>query len=240
MVKPKIIIGHLYPKQMNVYGDMGNVITLTYRLEQRGFDVSYKPIDSVSELQKAKVDILVGGGGQDSNQDVVQLDLTRNKQLLKQLAEDGMPMLMICGLYQLFGHRFIVSESHVIEGIGVLDIETKAGDTRLIGNVVAKSSFGVLVGFENHSGRTFLSDGASPLATVVKGAGNNGETRDEGAIYNNVFGSYLHGPCLAKNPQFADEIIKRSFSQKGLSTELTAIDDSIEKRAAALAMRRPR
>lgn len=236
----EIKIAHLYPRQMNVYGDMGNIITLRYRLESRGYKVNYVPIDDVSQLKFVKPDIIVGGGGQDSNQDVVQENLLKNKTLLKNQADSGVVMLMICGLYQLFGHRFIVNEGHIIEGAGVLDLETTAGDTRLIGNVVADSKWGRLIGFENHSGRTVLGSSVKSLAKVIKGAGNNGETGEEGAVYNNVFGSYLHGPGLAKNPEFADELIKRALRNKGLSSELVALDDSVERMAAKLAAKRPR
>lgn len=235
-----VTIGHLYPRQMNVYGDMGNVITLRYRLEARGFKVVYTPVDDVKDLKSTRPDILIGGGGQDSNQDLVQKNLVNNKLLLTSLADDGAVMLMICGLYQLFGHRFIVSDDHHIEGIGLLDLETVAGESRLIGNVVADSAWGRLVGFENHSGRTQLGAGVEPLATVISGAGNNGETKDEGAVHLNVFGSYLHGPCLAKNPEFADELIKRSLANKGLPTELAELDDSLEHHAARIAAKRPR
>lgn len=236
----EITIAHLYPKQMNVYGDMGNIITLRYRLESRGYKVNYVGVDDVSQLKFVKPDIIVGGGGQDSNQDVVQENLLKNKTLLKNQADSGVVMLMICGLYQLFGHRFIVNKEHVIEGAGVLDLETTAGEVRLIGNVVADSKWGKLVGFENHSGRTVLGSGVEPLAIVTKGAGNNGETKDEGAIFNNVFGSYLHGPCLAKNPVFADELIKRALKNKGVSDDISSLDDSVEHMAAKLAAKRPR
>lgn len=235
MVKRRIVIGHLYPKQMNVYGDMGNVITLKYRLEARGIAVEYKPIDSIAELKDNKVDILIGGGGQDSNQDVVQADLIKHRQILRDLAEADTVMLMICGLYQLFGHRFIVSEDHVIKGIGIFDLETRASENRLIGNVVVDSPFGRLVGFENHSGRTTLGSEVKPLGTVIRGAGNNGETNDEGAVYKNVFGSYLHGPCLVKNPQFADELIKRALG----NNDLALLDDRLELKAAEVARKRP-
>lgn len=236
----EITIAHLYPKQMNVYGDMGNIITLRYRLESRGYKVKYEPVDDVAQLKFIKPDIIIGGGGQDSNQDVVQKNLVMNKTLLKNMAENGVVMLMICGLYQLFGHRFIVSDDHVIEGIGLLDLETRAGETRLIGNVVAESAWGTLVGFENHSGRTTLGSGVEPLAIVKKGAGNNGESKDEGAIYKNVFGSYLHGPCLAKNPVFADELIQRALKNMGIEENLNPLDDDFEAMAAKYASKRPR
>ncbi len=239
-MKQVITIGHLYPKQMNVYGDMGNIITLRYRLESRGMKVEYVPIDTAAMLRSTKVDILIGGGGQDSNQDVVQGDLLKNKEVLLEMAEKGTVMLMICGLYQLFGNKFIVSDEHEIKGIGLLDIETRAGDERLIGNVVVESEWGKLVGFENHSGRTTLGSGVKPLGRVIKGAGNNGGSLDEGAVYHNVFGSYLHGPMLAKNPQFADELIKRALKLSGDNTVLEQLDDDFERRAALVAAKRPR
>lgn len=239
MVK-KIVIGHLYPKQMNVYGDMGNVITLRYRLEQRGFSVEYAPLNTLSDLKKAKADVLIGGGGQDSNQGLVQDDLTKHAVELRAHIEDGVVGLMICGMYQMFGHRFILPDGVEIPGAGILDLETQAGEARLIGNIVVESEYGKLVGFENHSGRTYLGSGLQPLGTVLKGAGNNGEDGQEGAMYKNIFGSYMHGPALAKNPLLADELIKRVFRRKGQNDILEPLDDFIEHQAAALAMKRPR
>lgn len=236
----KIIIGHLYPKQMNVYGDMGNVITLRYRLERRGIRVEYRPLDTLKDLSNIKPDIIIGGGGQDSNQGLVQSDLLKYAAQLKDQCEDGLVGLMICGMYQMFGHRFILPEGSEIPGAGILDLETKAGESRLIGNITIQSKFGKLVGFENHSGRTYLGSGLVPLGTVEKGAGNNGEDGKEGVMYKNVFGSYMHGPALAKNPGLADELIRRVLERRGLASNLEPLDDFIEYQAAAIAMKRPR
>jgi CobQ-like glutamine amidotransferase family enzyme len=240
MVKQKIIIGHLYPKQMNVYGDMGNVITLRYRLEQRGYEVAYEALNTLAEMKYQKIDILVGGGGQDSNQGLIQNDLQKYAGELKSQCDDGLVTLMICGMYQLFGHRFVLADSTEIAGAGILDLETKAGESRLIGNVVTQSKFGKLIGFENHSGRTYLGSGLAPLGKVLKGAGNNGEDQFEGAVYKNTFGTYMHGPVLAKNPQFADELLTRALAKKGISESLNPLDDFIEHQAARFAMKRPR
>lgn len=240
MVKKTFVIGHLYPRQMNVYGDMGNVITLRYRLEQRGYDVSYVPLDSLGELAKNKVDVLIGGGGQDSNQGVVQNDLHKHAAELRRQCDDGLVTLMICGMYQLFGHRFLLADGTEIAGAGILDLETRAGDSRLIGNIITQGEFGKLVGFENHSGRTYLGANLKPLGKVLKGVGNNGEDVTEGAVYKNTFGTYMHGPVLAKNPQFADELIVRSLKNKGIDETLIPLDDFIEHQAARLAMKRPR
>jgi CobQ-like glutamine amidotransferase family enzyme len=236
----KMVIGHLYPKQMNVYGDMGNVITLRYRLEKRGFNVEYTSLHSLRELKEVRPDILLGGGGQDSNQGLVQSDLLKYARDLKSYCDDGLVGLMICGMYQMLGHRFILPGGSEIGGVGILDIETKAGEDRLIGNVAINSPFGRLVGFENHSGRTYLGAGLTPLGKVMKGAGNNGEDKTEGVICNNIFGTYMHGPALAKNPAFADELIRRTLLTKGVSSELEPLDDFIEHQAAAIAAKRPR
>ena len=235
-----ITIAHLYPKQMNVYGDMGNIITLQYRLEARGFDVRYKAIDSLSEFKPSDVDILIGGGGQDSNQGLIQSDLLKHKEKLIAACNEGVPMLMICGMYQMFGKKFVLPNGAEIAGIGLLDIETRAGEDRLTGNIVVNTPFGKLVGFENHSGRTYLGDDVEPLGKVIKGAGNNGTDETEGVIYKNVFGSYMHGPGLAKNPAFADEIIRRALVRRGQSGELEPLEDFYELKAASTAMKRPR
>ena len=235
-----LVIGHLYPKQMNVYGDMGNILTLQYRLQQRGIEGVYVAVDSLKTISEQKIDILVGGGGQDSNQELVQNDLNKYSSELVKQCEDGMVALMICGMYQLFGNKFILLDGSEVAGICFFDMETRAGHDRLIGNVVVRSDYGRLVGFENHSGRTYLQGGLVPLGRVTKGAGNNGEDGTEGAIRKNVFGTYMHGPGLAKNPQLADELISRALVRKYGAADLVHIDDSIEHWASKVASKRPR
>lgn len=239
-MKQVIVIGHLYPKQMNVYGDMGNVITLQYRLKARGIETDYVELDSIDDIKKTKVDILIGGGGQDSNQGLIQKDLLSGAKDLKKLCDQGLVCLMICGMYQLFGTKFITSEGNELVGAGIIDVETRASDDRLIGNVVIDSKWGKLVGFENHSGRTYLGSEVKQLGEVIKGAGNNGSDKSEGCVVNNVFGTYMHGPVLAKNPEFADELISRALVQQGQSGDLEPIDDSLEHLAAKVAVTRPR
>lgn len=236
----QIVIGHLYPKQMNVYGDMGNIITLRYRLTTRGFSVRYAAIDSLKDLAKIGPDIIIGGGGQDANQALVQEDLLAFEKELKALCEDGVVGLMICGMYQMLGHRFVLPDDTQIKGVGIFDIETVAGEDRLIGNIVVDSQFGKLVGFENHSGKTYLGAHTTSLGKVLKGAGNNGEDGLEGVIDGNIFGTYLHGPALAKNPIFADELISRALARKGYTQDLLPLDDTLELRAAKIAEKRPR
>jgi CobQ-like glutamine amidotransferase family enzyme len=240
MVDKVINVGHLFPRQMNVYGDMGNVITLRYRLESRGIGFKYHTIDSIKDMKGVELDIVVGGGGQDSNQDFVQSDITKNSEILIKEFNNGLVGLMICGMYQLIGKKFVTSDGNVIIGAGLLDIETIADRDRLIGNVVIDSPFGELVGFENHSGKTYLGSRMEPLGLVVKGAGNNGKDKTEGVIYKNFFGSYLHGPLLAKNPTLADELIKRALLRKYKDPTLSKLNDDLEHRAHESAKSRPR
>lgn len=214
----------LYPNEMNIYGDTGNVIVLKQRLLWRGIDAEVifhhpgKPWNHTP-------DIIVGGGGQDSGQRKVFTDLLENRKILHDLADAGVPMLMICGLYQLFGHRFITHDGDDMPGIGIFDAETRATDQRLIGNVAVKTDFGTLVGYENHSGQTTLLGNQKPFGQVVKGYGNNATEKHEGAVYKNVYGTYMHGSLLPKNPAFADELIGQALKNRGQTIALTPLDD---------------
>ncbi len=231
---------HLYPKEMNIYGDTGNRRVLQKRLEWRGRVVETTLIGIGDTLPK-DVDIIIGGGGQDAGQEVVQNDLEEKAADLHKLADNGVVMLMVCGLYQLFGRRFITNEKKEIKGIGVLPLETIAGPARLIGNTLYTTEWGEIVGYENHSGLTYLDNADQALGRVIKGAGNNGQDGNEGCIVNNVFGTYSHGPVLSKNPHLADELIRRALVRKyGEDTVMPVLDDSLEQQAAKLAKLRSR
>jgi hypothetical protein len=236
-MKNKIRILHLYPKDMNIYGDNGNVLVIQKRLKWRGIEteiLKYNPGDKFPD----DVDIIIGGGGQDSGQLKVQDNLLKIGPILHELANKNVPMLMICGLYQLFGHYFKTLEGVEIKGIGLLDITTVGNNERLIGNIVCKSKkFGEIVGYENHSGQTFLGKNVTPLSTVVQGAGNNMSDKYEGAIYNNVIGTYLHGSLLPKNPHIADFLISKALENKGLDISLKSIDDSLSDKARKVALK---
>jgi CobQ-like glutamine amidotransferase family enzyme len=230
----------LYPRDMNIYGDWGNTLVLKRRLEWHGYTVnlmSYNPGDKFPE----HVDLIVGGGGQDSGQSKIGADLIAIGPRLKELADDGVPMLMICGLYQQFGHFFRTKDGETIKGIGLLDIETVGGDERMIGNIVTSSDdFGLIVGYENHSGLTTLGPKATPLGTVIRGAGNNNADTTEGARYRNVIGTYLHGSILPKNPLIADWLIEQAVSRKYGTFNATVVDDRFAELARDVAQRRPR
>jgi CobQ-like glutamine amidotransferase family enzyme len=202
-----IDILHLYPNELNTYGDHGNSLTLRRRLEWHGLSPVIHFHHPGSKLPQ-QIDVVIGGGGQDSAQADVQADILRIGDKLKELAQAHVPMLLICGTYQLFGHRFVTQSGAEIKGIGIFDAETIAGPKRMIGNVMVETESGTLLGFENHSGQTFLGSGQAALGKVVRGGGNNGRDKTEGARTMNVFGTYLHGPVLPNNPKFCDELIQ--------------------------------
>ena len=225
---------------MNIYGDWGNTLVLKRRLEWHGYQVKlleYNPGDTFPD----DVDLLVGGGGQDSGQAKIGADLLKIGPKLQRLADDNIPMLLICGLYQQFGHFFKTKDGEIIKGIGLLDIETVGGDERMIGNIVTSSDeFGLIVGYENHSGLTTLGSGAIPLGKVIRGAGNNGKDETEGARYKNVIGTYLHGSLLPKNPSLADWLIEQAVTRKYGEFNSTVIEDRFAEQARKVALTRPR
>ena len=234
-----IEIVHLYPKDMNIYGDTGNVQVLKMRLKWRGIGAKVTMVETGQPIPQS-ADIIVAGGGQDKGQILVQDDLQSKRIDLNAMAKDGVVMFVVCGTYQLFGHRFITHLDESILGIGVFDAETIAGQTRHIGNILIKTPYGELIGYENHSGNTMLANGQKPLGTVISGIGNNDKDKTEGAIVHNVFGTYLHGPLLPKNPALADELLRRALVRKYGDAMLDGLDDSMAEKAAEIAKSRPR
>lgn len=237
--KKPLKILHLYPEQMNIYGDWGNVLTILRRSQWHGYAPRVLSHHPGKPLPK-DVDIIIGGGGQDSGQSKVQDDLLSISDELHALADEQVPMLMVCGLYQLFGHFFETASGERIAGISMFDLETYGGPKRLIGNVLTETPFGEMVGYENHSGLTILGDDQPGLGRVIKGAGNNGKDRTEGAIYKCVFGTYLHGSLLPKNPTFSDALIEAAAIHRYGSFEATVIDDRFAELARTVAKKRPR
>jgi len=231
---------HLYPREMNIYGDTGNVLVLRRRLQWRGLPVEVVAV-SIGDPLPHDADILLGGGGQDAAQGEIGADFAGRGAELRAMADDGVVMLTICGTYQMLGHEFVTQEGRRIPGVGVLDVVTHGQAERLIGNnFVDTADVGRLVGYENHSGLTELGPGVRPLGTTQSGLGNNGRDRSEGAVRDNVIGTYLHGPVLAKSPRFADELLRRALSRRGLDTDLEPLDDTLPEQAARVAAARPR
>lgn len=238
-------IAHLYPEQMNIYGDRGNILTLVQRCRWREIEVRVDAIKPGQVVDWAQYDLAFFGGGQDSGQSLIADDFVqRHGASLKAALDDGLVMLAICGGYQLLGHYFLTHTDEKLPGIGALDVHTVGGDKRLIGNIMVEPGQLApppqpgaptdqrLVGFENHSGRTYLGAGVRPLGRVLRGYGNNGEDGTEGAVYRNTHGCYMHGSLLPKNPHFADHLLSLALERRyGARTTLTPLNDALELRA---------
>ena len=224
----KLRIGHLYPKLLNIYGDGGNIITLKKRAEWREIEVEVHEINS-GDVWLGEHDIYFIGGGQDMQQIEVSNELQRHKDFLTAERDRGAVFLGICGGYQLLGHYYQPHEGDKLMGISLIDAYTVAGHNRFIGNVTVKTEYEfapTLVGFENHSGLTYLHGDTKPIGTMVTGNGNNGQDKTEGGRYKNVFGTYMHGSFLPKNPKFADYLLELALGEK-----LPPLDDTIEDNA---------
>ena len=227
-------ICHLYPDVMNLSGDRGNVICMEKRLAWRGIDVVDSGVAIGDALHAGDCDLFFLGNGQPFEQKLLLEDLAGEKTAqLKAAAEDGVPFLAICGGYQLLGNSYTGADGQTVEGLGILDVQTKCEGKRLVGDyaIACNDPETTLVGFENHAGKTWLGSGVKPLGTTVEGHGNNGTDKTEGARYKNVFGSYAHGSLLPKNPALCDHILKLALERKYGTVELAPLDDTFALRA---------
>lgn len=236
----KLKIAHLYPERMSIYGDYGNVIALSQRINWRGLKSEVVGVEIGNKLP-VDMDIIFIGGGQDKGQVAVAEDLMLREHQLHDFVESGGPLLSICGGYQLLGEYFISNDYGELPGVKIFNIITKATDTRMVGNIVVHSEkFGQLVGFENHSGATEFVGRAQALGVVNKGFGNNSKDKLEGIIYKNAIGSYMHGPFLPKNPIVCDWLIAQALVRRGEDLELSKLDDTIEDNAHKVSLKRPK
>lgn len=225
----KITIGHFYPDLLNLYGDRGNILAIKKRCEWRGIEAEVKEFSTDDAVDFSDLDIVFIGGGSDREQLIVCKRLKEIQKDISDYAENDGVILAVCGGYQLLGHYYQL-EKEKIEGLSLLNIYTVAGQKRLIDNVIIESDFGTIVGFENHGGRTYIGD-HKPLGKVLYGNGNNGEDGQEGVLYHNVFGTYLHGPILPKNPNLTDELITRALTRRYGTADLSPLNDEIELQA---------
>lgn len=246
----KLIIGYLYGDLMNIYGDTGNIIALKKRAEWRGIEVEVKNISVGDKLKPGEVDIFFFGGGQDQNQIEVAKDLEKHAQVIKEEIERGVPLLSICGGYQLLGEYYQPFDGPKLPGVGIFPAYTEASHERMIGNIVIKPTDTpihrytvnniviaslpnpLIVGFENHSGKTYLRKGAQSFGKIITGYGNNGQDKMEGCQYKNAIGCYMHGSLLPKNPELADWLIQKALEVKyNKEIELQPLDDDLENQA---------
>ena len=256
----RITICYLYPDLMSIYGDRGNVMALTARARWRGIDVEVirHSIDADADLESA--DLFFFGGGQDTQQVAVGEHLRGSTGArLRAAVEGGAALLAICGGYQLLGHYFRTGTGEEIRGISLLDLHTVAGNRRFIGDVVVdvdeqdvravaglssaapEPARRTLVGFENHSGLTYLGPGLHPLGRMSVGCGNNGRDGTEGAVWRACIGCYLHGSLLPKNPALTDLLLEAALKHRtGVAQPLPLLDDSLEDEARAAVIARVR
>ncbi|MGN6816850.1 MAG: type 1 glutamine amidotransferase [Solirubrobacterales bacterium] len=227
----------LYPEQMNIYADRGNIIFLQRRCEWRGIGFSHAGVGPGENFDPGAHDLLYIGGGQDRDQRAVAADMVATKrQAIAAAADDGAVLLAVCGGYQLLGHSYQLDEER-LPGLGIADLETvRDPGPRLIGNVTIEADLGtgpqLIAGFENHGGRTYLGPGAQPLGRVVSGHGNNDRDGLEGVHRGNVIGTYLHGPLLPKNAWLADHLIALALERRhGARPELEPLPDDLERAA---------
>ena len=234
-------ICHLYPDLLNLYGDRGNVIAFAQRCRWRGIAVEVMEINIGEPVDFSEVDFLFLGGGSDREQTLMARDLMTRKEGLQAAIENDLVVLAICGGYQMLGQYYLTQEGQEIPGLGLLNLYTRAGNKRLIGNAVIEIIIHgervQVAGFENHSGQTFINE-LKPLGKVLSGYGNNGQDGTEGARYKNVFCSYLHGPLLPKNSRLTDLFIGLALARRELDSRLTPLNDELEQMAAGVISKR--
>ena len=232
---------HLYPDHLNIYADRGNIAVFRRRLEWRKLSLEVFEV-GLGDPIPADCHLYYLGGGQDRDQMLVAKDLAQKADPLRQAAEEGAVVLGVCGGYQLLGHGYTTSDGRRMPGIGLLDLETTAGDSRLIGDVVLDVTLNgqtnTVVGYENHAGRTHLGGGCTPLGHLRRGHGNNGADGCEGAVAGRLVGTYLHGPLLPKNPWLADTLLGWAMDHAGSPVDLEPLDDDLEQAAHAVAQTR--
>ena len=226
-------ICHMYPDVLNLYGDRGDIICPSRRLQWRGIGVQVTRLPIGRQAALSGFDLVFIGGGQDFEQQVLLEDLHRGKDReIRAAVEDGLPFLAICGGYQMLGSYYETFDGQRCDFIGALDLYTVGSKKRMIGNYKfqcePEAGGSLVVGFENHSGKTRLGGSVRPLGKVLSGYGNNGEDGTEGAHYKNVFGTYSHGPLLPKNPAFCDHLLQTALERKYGRAELEPLDDAAE------------
>ncbi len=228
----KIKIAHMYPELLNLYGDKGNITALVKRLKWRGIDAEVKEFQLSDKIDFKDTDIVFLGGGSDREQALVCKRLVENKEAITDYVENNGTLMAVCGGYQLLGKYYKIGND-IIEGLSIADFYTEQKEGRLIGKVIIQSSLydGLIVGFENHGGRTFTGD-INALGSVKHGCGNNGKDKKEGVVYKNVIGTYLHGPVLPANPKLTDYILNCAIEKRYGKFELSPLDDSAENAAA--------
>lgn len=234
-------ICHLYPTLMSVAADRGNLFSLQRRCQWRGIKTEVSPVYVRQTPDFTQYDLILIHGAADREMELAARDIQLKAASLQEAAEAGVTFLCVCAGYQLMGHYYQPSEGERLKGVGILDLHTEGSSQRFMTHMAMECRFtynqhNVLVGYENHSGRTYLGQNLEPLGKVLAGWGNNGRDGGEGAQYKNVFASYLHGPLLPKNPWFTDYLIEQALSHRYGPLTLEPLDDAIEDAAHKAAL----
>jgi len=238
-----IRVGHLYPDYLNIYADRGNIAVLAARARARDHELDVLAIGMGDPVPAGEIDLFYIGGGQDREQALVAADLAAKGPALHEAVSAGAAFLAVCGGYQLLGRFYRGRAGVELPGIGLLPLHTVAGERRMIGDVLLDCAWAgeTLAGFENHAGRTFLDGGAESLGRVVHGFGNDGASGFEGCRMGHVYGTYLHGPLLPRNPWFADRILVDALAHRtGEEAHLEPLSDVLEREAHRVSAARAR
>lgn len=226
----ELTVYHFMPDKLNLYSDIGNIIALKQRAKWHNIKLNVVDINETEGVTLDECDIFFIGGGSDREQSLATAELSKIKDTLKAAIEDGMPGLTVCGGYQFLGTKYITPDGTELDGLGILDFYTTSQKERLTGDIVIESeTFGTIVGFENHGGRTHHDFGT--LGRVTHGYGNNDTDKKEGIHYKNLLGTYLHGPILPKNHELTDYLLEKACERKGIPFELRELDNTEEEAA---------
>ncbi len=231
-MKSEMRVLHMYGDMLDLYGDSGNMEVLRYRCGKRGIKCQVDGYSLGGELPDlSKYDLIYIGGGADLEQQHISADLLRCKEAIKKAYEGGTFLFLICGGYQLMGKYYRDADGNEIPGLGLFDYYTVAPASRrkrCISNIVVRTKFADVVGFENHGGQT--QGVKTPLGEVLFGNGNCSKSQYEGYFEENVIATYMHGPCLSKNPELADYMIGYCLGRDGSPDPLAQLDDTLEKK----------
>ena len=239
-----IRVGHLYPDYLNIYADRGNIAVFAKRAAWRGHEIDVMAIGMDDPIVPGAHDLYYVGGGQDREQFLVAENLAaKAAPLIEAVVDGGAALLAVCGGYQLLGRGYKGFHGEEMPGVGLLPLETIAGKTRMIGDVLLETDLvGPVAGFENHAGRTYLDAGAEALGRVVSGHGNDGESGEEGCRLGRAIGTYLHGPLLPRNPRLADWLLQEAIAHRtgGEAPQFEPVGDELEAQAFAVSAQRAR
>ncbi len=231
-------VGLVYPELLGTYGDRGNAIVLVERCRRRDIAAEYVEVPAGAPIPDS-LDVYLFGGGEDDAQVMAADGMRASRAAIDTAREAGAVIFAVCAGFQLLGTSYEAGDGDILDGIGLVDLSTRAGTGRLIGEVVVEptpaTGLPTLTGFENHGGRTTLGPGVAPLGRVTVGHGN-GVAGVDGVLAERLLGTYLHGPALPRNPVLADHLLEWVVG----ADALTPVDDGLVNRLRATRLQEAR